>query len=442
MAEEKKRTRQPNGASSIYLGADGKWHGRVTVGVRADGKPDRRHIERKTRPEVTEAVRELERQRKDGKVRKAGQQWTVKAWLEHWVQNIAKKYVSENSYDGYEVDVRVHLVPGLGAHKLERLEPEHLEEFYERMQKNGSAAGTAHHVHRTIRVALSEAVRRGHVTKNVAEIAKAPSLDEEEIEPYTIEEIQSLLLEASKLRNSARWVIALALGLRQGEALGLMWEDVYLDAGYIRIRKNRLRPRYEHGCGDKCGRKPGYCPDRRQIRREFKKTKSRAGRRTIGLPSPLIKLLRKHMQEQAREKKEAGELWEDKGYVFAQPTGGPLIPNTDYHRWKQLLTDAGVRDGRLHDARHTAGTVLLLLGVPDVVVDAIMGWEPGGSARMRARYMHVTGPMLKNVAQQVGDALWGTAPETSEEAGDGRTRAPQTATETETETEDHEGRTV
>lgn len=423
-SEEKKRTRQPNGASSIYLGSDGKWHGRVTVGVKANGKPDRRHIERKTRPEVTEAVRELERQRKDGKVRKAGQQWTVKTWLEHWVQNIAKKYVSENSFDGYEVDVRVHLVPGLGAHKLERLEPEHLEAFYERMQQSGSAAGTAHHVHRTIRVALSEAVRRGHVTKNVAEIAKAPSLDEEEIEPYTIEEIQSLLLEASKLRNSARWVIALALGLRQGEALGLMWEDVYLDAGYIRIRKNRLRPRYEHGCGDTCGRKPGYCPDRRQIRREFKKTKSRAGRRTIGLPSPLIKLLRKHMQEQARERQEAGESWEDKGYVFAQPTGGPLIPNTDYHRWKQLLTDAGVRDGRLHDARHTAGTVLLLLGVPDVVVDAIMGWEPGGSARMRARYMHVTGPMLQNVAQQVGDALWGAGSEADEAEAEGSEGGP------------------
>ncbi|MER6117324.1 site-specific integrase [Streptomyces sp. NPDC001743] len=422
--EEKKRTRQPNGASSIYLGSDGKWHGRVTVGVKANGEPDRRHIERKTRPEVTEAVRELERQRKDGKVRKAGQQWTVKTWLEHWVQNIAKKYVSENSFDGYEVDVRVHLVPGLGAHKLERLEPEHLEAFYERMQQGGSAAGTAHHVHRTIRVALSEAVRRGHVTKNVAEIAKAPSLDEEEIEPYTIEEIQSLLLEASKLRNSARWVIALALGLRQGEALGLMWEDVYLDAGYIRIRKNRLRPRYEHGCGDKCGRKPGYCPDRRQIRREFKKTKSRAGRRTIGLPSPLIKLLRKHMHEQARERQEVGEAWEDKGYVFAQPTGGPLIPNTDYHRWKQLLTDAGVRDGRLHDARHTAGTVLLLLGVPDVVVDAIMGWEPGGSARMRARYMHVTGPMLQNVAQQVGDALWGATSEADEAEAEGSEGGP------------------
>ncbi|GGW45824.1 hypothetical protein GCM10010381_33830 [Streptomyces xantholiticus] len=104
---------------------------------------------------------------------------------------------------------------------------------------------------------------------------------------------------------------------------------------------------------------------------------------------------------------EAGGDWEAKGYVFASPTGGPLSPNTDYHLWKRLLRDAGVRDGRLHDARHTAGTVLLLLGVPDVIVDAIMGWEPGGAARMRARYMHVTGPMLRKVADQVGEKLWG-----------------------------------
>lgn len=86
-----------------------------------------------------------------------------------------------------------------------------------------------------------------------------------------------------------------------------MWEDVYLDAGYIRIRKNRLRPKYEHGCGGTCDRKPGYCPERKQIRREHKSTKSRAGRRTIGLPLRLIQLLRKHQEEQDRERREAGE---------------------------------------------------------------------------------------------------------------------------------------
>ncbi|MDX6352204.1 MAG: integrase, partial [Streptomyces sp.] len=66
-------------------------------------------------------------------------------------------------------------------------------------------------------------------------------------------------------------------------ALGLKWEDVYLDAGYLRTRKNRLRPKYAHGCGGTCGRNPGYCPERQQIRREVKGTESRAGRRTIGL---------------------------------------------------------------------------------------------------------------------------------------------------------------
>ena len=218
-----------------------------TVGVRDDGKPDRRHIERKTKAEVTKAVREMERARDDKKLRKPGQSWTLQAWLEHWVENIAKPYVSENTYDGYEVDVRVHLVPGLGAHKLDRLEPEHLERFYQKMQASGSSAGTAHHAHRTIRVALGEAVRRGHVATNAAEIAKAPRLEEEDIEPYTIEEVQSLLVEAAKLRNSARWVVALALGLRQGEALGLHWEDVDLAAGYVRIRKNRLRPKSTKG---------------------------------------------------------------------------------------------------------------------------------------------------------------------------------------------------
>ena len=69
----------------------------------------------------------------------------------------------------------------------------------------------------------------------------------------------------------------------------------------------------------------------------------------------------------------------ERGYVSTSPTGEPLNPNTDHHQWKELLEAAGLRTGRLHDARHTAGTILLILGVPDTVVDAIMGWEPGQS---------------------------------------------------------------
>ncbi|SCK46776.1 Phage integrase family protein [Streptomyces sp. WMMB 322] len=92
---------------------------------------------------------------------------------------------------------------------------------------------------------------------------------------------------------------------------------------------------------------------------------------------------------------------------LAKPLGGPLSANTDYHDCKRLLDDAGVRDARLHAARHTAATVLMLLGVPDRVIDQIMGWEPGTSARMRARYLHVPDAMLKDVARKLAEAIRG-----------------------------------
>ncbi|MEV7197152.1 site-specific integrase [Streptomyces sp. NPDC093510] len=404
------KSRQPNGASSIFQGTDGRWHGYVTVGVKDDGTPDRRHTSRKTRTAVTKAVRDLEKQRDSTGVRKAGQTWTVKTWLTHWVENIAAPNVGENTIDGYRVAVYHHLIPGLGAHRLEKLEPEHLERLYWKMQANGSAAGTAHQVHRTVKTALNEAVRRRHLTLNPASVAKAPKVEEEEVEPYTLEEVQRLLAEATKVRNTARWVIALALGLRQGEVLGLKWEDVDFVAGVILVRRGRLRPRYQHGCGDKCGRKPGYCPQKINVRRETKNTKTRAGKRPIGVPEELLGLLRQHKEKQDRERVLARDLWVEKGYVFTSPIGEPLNPNTDYHRWKDLLEAAGVRDGRLHDARHTAATVLLILGVPEAVVDRIMGWEPGKSARMRRRYQHLTGPVLQQTAAKISGLLWGPKP--------------------------------
>lgn len=412
MADEKKRTRRANGEAAIYLGKDGRWHGRVPMGFKDDGSPYRRHFTRPTRKDAVEEVKRLEKQRDQGSAQQPGKPWTVEKWLLHWVENIAKPTVSENTYDGYEVAVRVHLVPGVGKHRLDRLEPEHLESLYRRMQASGARkAGTAHQAHRTARTALGEAVRRGYTAKNAASLAKPPRMeeDEDEVEPYSLDEVQRLLIEVNKRRNSARWMLALALGLRQGETLGLRWSDVDLPNEYLKLRRNRLRPKYEHGCREAspCGRKAGYCPERVQVRRETKNTKSKAGRRAVPLPGPLVVMLRAHAEAQARERKVAGNLWLESDYVFTKPLGGPLIPNTDYHDWKKLLNDADVHDGRLHDARHTAATVLMLLGVPDRVIDQIMGWEPGTSAQMRARYLHVPDAMLKDVARKLADAIWG-----------------------------------
>ncbi|MFD7732187.1 tyrosine-type recombinase/integrase [Kitasatospora phosalacinea] len=221
-----------------------------------------------------------------------------------------------------------------------------------------------------------------------------------------VEEVQALLDTARQRRNSARWIFALALGLCQGEVLGLQWKDVDFDRGIAWVRRGRLHPKYAHGCGDRCGRKPGFCPQKVAVRRETKDTRSRASRRPVPLPEPLAVVLR-HQEEQDRERALARDLWVEKGYVFTDETGQPLNPSTDYHHWKRLLREAGIRDGRLHDARHTASTVLLLLSVPERIVMAIMGWS---SASMAKRYQHVTDPMLQDVGRKIGGLLWDVAP--------------------------------
>src|SRR5437868_14688554 len=91
----------PMARRASYQDKDGSWHGRVTVGTRDDGRPDRRHVRGKTEAIVTKKVRALERDREQGTVRKAGQQWTVATWLNHWVENIAAGAVVDNTLSGY-----------------------------------------------------------------------------------------------------------------------------------------------------------------------------------------------------------------------------------------------------------------------------------------------------------------------------------------------------
>lgn len=404
------KSRQPSGRSSIYKGADGSWHGRVTVGVRDDGRPDRRHVRGTTKATVTDKVRRLERLRDENAVPAAGTRWTVESWLTHWLDNIAADHVKSTTWSAYRVAVHHHLIPGLGKHKLDTLEPEHLEALYRKMLAQPTKMGertkpaTVHQAQRTLRTALKEAVRRGHLSRNPASVARAPRVDPHDVDPFTVEEIKRLFLAASHQRNGVRWVLALALGLRQGEALGLQWADVDFATGVLTIRRSRTRPKYAHGCGGGCGQRfAGYCPQRVRTNPDTDTTKSRAGRRLIGLPPQLLTLLAQHQREQGAEHLHAGSAWHEGGWVFTTETGEPINPRTDWTRWKALLSEAGIRDSRLHDARHTAATVLLLLGVSQPTIMSVIGWS---NPAMTQRYAHVVAPIRQDVARQLGSLLW------------------------------------
>ena len=145
------------------------------------------------------------------------------------------------------------------------------------------------------------------------------------------------------------------------------------------------------------------------VRDETGTTKFKAGNRIIGLPDELLALLQRHRTEQDDERAKAAELWQETDYVFTTPTGQPLNLRTDHREWKLLVARAGVAERRLHDARHTAATVLLLLGVAERTVMGVMGWS---NTAMAARYQHLTATIRRDVAQRVG-GLWQPAGQTA-----------------------------
>ncbi len=113
---------------------------------------------------------------------------------------------------------------------------EHVERFYARLRKQGAKPSTLLQVHRTLRAALNEAEKRERITRNPIRVVRTPPMAEPEIEPLTEEEARAILSLARERRNGVRWTIALALGLRQGEALGLKWPDIATT--------------WQHGCSD------------------------------------------------------------------------------------------------------------------------------------------------------------------------------------------------
>jgi len=370
--------------TSIYKSEEGRWHGYVSMGLKDNGRRDRRHVSGARRADVVAKARALERRRDDGAGSAAGRAPTVAAWLDHWLDTIAAPKVRPSTLQRYRQLVAHQIGPKVGHHRLDRLQPEHVELMYAELLAAGLSAASVLQAHRVLSRALKVAMQRGRVARNVCSLVDAPSVTRVEVEPLTRDEARRVLQAASGLRNGARWSVALALGLRQGEALGLPWDAVDLDAGTLRIRQALQR---QAGVG-----------------LVLVEPKSRAGRRTIALPGPLVDALRQHRTGQLEERMAAGNAWEDHGLVFCQPNGRPIDPRADHRAWRQLLCAAGVRGARLHDARHTAATVMLSLGVPARVAMQVLGHSQ--ISLTLGTYSHVVPELAEEAASKVGAALW------------------------------------
>ncbi|WP_215456075.1 site-specific integrase [Streptomyces sp. ATCC 21386] len=346
MASQRKRN--PNGAGTITKRKDGRYQCAVYV-LQPDGTRARKFAYGKTWQECDTKRRELLAKVDQG-VPVPTRSAKLSEWLPYWLDNLIKPRRKLSTYDKYEAHVRLYLVPLLGAKRLESLGVADVRRFLVRLEKQTTAA-TAKESHRVLRSALSSACREELITRNVAKLVEPPRTDSRELKPWSLDETLDFLAASRKDPLYAAFVLAIAMGLRRGEIVGLRWSDLDLDNRVLYVRQQTQRRR-------------GVLYD--------DDPKSRR-RRAVPLPALCIAPLRWHRMRQAVARAKAGERWQESAYVFTTRTGRPVEPRNVYRSFTRIAQSAGLRVIRLHDARHGTATLLTAAGVAPRVVMEILG---------------------------------------------------------------------
>lgn len=343
MAKERPRRR---GDGSVYKRADGRYSGFITL---EDHK--RKYFYGKTEREVERKIRAAQRELELGTLA-TGPEQTVKQFLEYWIEDVRKSQLRLGSYELYRRVIRVHIIPALGHLKLQRLTPQHIQRFYAEKQRTGTSPKSIRTIHNVLHKALEHARRLRLVGMNASTGADLPRVDTPEGKTLSPEQAHRLIDAANKEWMHSMLIVALATGMREGELLGLHWEDVHLDEGYLEVK---WAVSYVSPHGFVLG-----------------EPKTKSGRRTIMLAPFVREVLREHRVTQERERVQRG--WrEDTGLVFPNNNGMFLSPSTLRARFYALLRRAGLPSMHFHELRHSAATLLLSMGIPMKTVQAILG---------------------------------------------------------------------
>src|SRR5712691_8903314 len=223
--------RRGHGEGSIYLRGDGRWAASISL---EGGK--RKTFYGKTRKEVQELLKTALHQQQQG-ILATGPQQKVEQFLQHWLENVHKQSIRSRTYERYEEIVRLHLVPGIGHHQLQKLSPQHLQSFYTQKLEEGLSTTTVISFHSLLHKALETAVRWNLIARNPCDLVSPPRRRRFEIQPLNMQQIHQLLAATRGHRMEALFILALATGMRRGELLALKWQDLDLEQGIVQVRR-------------------------------------------------------------------------------------------------------------------------------------------------------------------------------------------------------------
>ena len=377
------RRRRGHNEGSIFQRKDGRWVGVVDFGWEM-GKRKRKYIYGRTRAEIQERFTSALRSRQQD-VEPVGERETVGRFLDRWLQDRVRATVRPRTFQSYSYLVEKHLGPGLGHIRLAKLGPADVQRFLNVKLSEGLKPRTVQYIHAVLRRAVGQALRWGLVTRNSATLVDSPRVRRAEVQALTAKQTGKLLEQIKGDRLEALFSVAVAIGLRQGEALALQWEDVDLKHGTLRVR---------------------YTLQRLGKTVELVEPKSDRGKRSIALPAISVAALRSHRLRQRKERLLAGSSWRKSDFVFTSTIGTPLESRNVTKRLQKILVDAKLPRLRFHDLRHTAASLLLAQGVHPRVVMEILGHSQ--IKLTMDTYSHVVPSLQRDAAAKI-DALLGSA---------------------------------
>lgn len=380
----RKSTRNAQGGGTIRQRKDGTWEARYTVGRDpGTGKQIQKSVYGKTQKEVRQRLQQITTAIDNGTYTDPTKA-TVAQWLEVWLETYTGD-VKPLTKRAYSTSIKNHIIPAIGALKLDKLTPLQIQKFYNECM-NGSKnlkPKTVKNIHGVLHSALKQALMNGMIRSNPADSCTLPRIERIEIKPFDDDAEKRFLQAIDGDKYERLFVVDLYTGMRKGEILGLRWSDIDFDQGIITISKQLQVEPFKGG---------------RYYLAPLKNDKDR-----VITPAPYVmQILREQRLHQNEARLLAGSEWDEgeiPGLVFTNETGRHLCHQTIGTRYKKLVTAAGLPEARFHDLRHSYAVASLRAGDDIKTVQGNLGHH--SAAFTMDTYAHVTTQMKRESADRM-----------------------------------------
>ena len=339
--------RRGNHEGTIFKRSNGTWRAQISI----HGK--RLGFSAKSQAECRKWLDEMTYQSKQGINLEAGSK-KLKQFLEEWLVTVQSSK-SPSTVGIYSRVLNRHVDPILGAVQVKDINPDQIQTLYSQRLSEGFSKHAVHQIHQVLHVAFEHALKLRLIPRNPVSYTSPPKPKRTEMSFYDESQVQTLLLTAQSITDHyyPLYYLAVHTGMRQGELLGLKWEDLDWNRRTLNVH-----------------RQLAYLPGGAF---EFRDPKTKHGKRTILLSTGAIDILRQNQDNHLHQRRRKGDAWQEHGLMFPSKTGTPVNPSNLRRAFRELLKKSGLPKIRFHDLRHTAASLMLNNGTDVLIVSRRMG---------------------------------------------------------------------